>query len=265
MEMSVNMVGVDKIVESLHAQGKAAGLTIKHLAWEVMADACNDMLRLSPPRTEGGGGWGKQKKIGEAAVASDLKALFEPQEVPGTVWFFNPATQKYYRRSASQKDRRILLAVPAGRVLEDHEIPTVHRMNLNRKGRVPRRPIVSFVHAKALKRYVKDIKTHVGKLKSGWLAAADYFCGKVGKQRKAPAWVVRHGEACSYKDTITDAGDGYLRADNLAPTAGAVRKDTLDFVMRTRQRDIDKWLPKRAEKIAARISAAETDATAVTA
>lgn len=264
MELSVNMVGMDKIVESLHAQGKAAGLTIRHLAWEVMADACNDMLRLSPPRSEAGGGWGEQKKIGEGAIVSDLEALFQPQEVPGTVWFFNAKTQKYYRRSASKTDRRILRAVPAGRVLEDSEIPTVHRMNLNKKGRVPRRPIVSYVHSKALKRYVKEIKPHVGKLKSGWLSAADYFCGKVGKQRKAPAWVVRHAEACSYRDTITDAGDGYLQADNLAPTAGAVRKDALAFVMRTRQRDIDKWLPKRAEKIAARIAAAEADATAVT-
>ena len=260
----MNMVGAEKIVESLQAQGKAIGLTIQHLAWEVMADACNDMIKYSPPRTEAGGGWGEQRKIGENAIASDLGALFKPDDerTNEVMVIHNRYNGRYYYRPIDRKVADWVSEIPPSRIAQG-DLSRIHHAYRKKNGRVQNRPPIHLAPAAAIDNYLKTVQDDVGKLKSGWLTAADYFCGKVGKKKSAPSWVTRHAEPSRYEDNMGIDGDGMLRADNLAPTAGAVRRDAILFVMRKRQRDIDKWLPKRAEKIAERIAAASADAGAV--
>ncbi len=266
MEFSINMVGVERIVDSLQAQGKAAGLTLQHLAWECMADACNDILKLSPPRTASGGSWEQQKALGEGAVDSDLRALFQPDDArtEKVMLFQNEYNGHWYYRPINRKTADWVSEFPPSRILGSELVP-VHLKYRKPNGRVVKHPPIHLARRAFIDAYVKKIQGHVGKLKSGWCAAADYFCGKVGKQKWAPDWVVRHSEPSQIEDGVAVDGNGRMVAANLAPTAGAIRRDALRYVMRKRQGVLDRMLPKRIEKIAARISAAEADATAVTA
>lgn len=266
MEFSVNMYGVKRILDSLHAQGKAAGLTIQHLAWECMADACNDILKLSPPRTQSGGSWPQQKALGEGSVESDLKALFQPDDLrTGKIMVFqNQHNSGWYYRPVDRKLADWVSAVPPSRVAGG-DIKAIHHKYRKPNGRVVKHPPIHLARPAFINAYVRTIKGHVGKLKSGWCAAADYFCGKVGKQKWAPDWVVRHSEPSKIEDGVSVDGNGKMVAANLAPTAGAIRRDALRYVMRKRQGVLDGMLAKRVEKIAARIDAASMADGAVTA
>ena len=266
MEFSVNMVGVERIVKSLQAQGKASGLTIQHLAWECMADACNDILKLSPPRTASGGSWEQQKALGEGAVESDLRALFQPDDArtEKVMLFQNQHNSRWYYRPIDRKVADWVSEVPPSRVAGG-DIKSIHHKYRKPNGRVVKHPPIHLARRAFIDVYVRLIKGHVGKLKSGWCAAADYFCGKVGKKKWAPDWVVRHSEPSQIVDGVKVDGNGMMQASNLAPTAGAIRRDALSYVMRKRQGVLDRMLPKRVEKIAARIDAASMADGAVTA
>lgn len=260
MEFSVNMVGVDQIMKSLQAQGKATGLTIQHLAWECMADACNDILKLSPPRTASGGSWEQQKALGEGSVDSDLRALFQPDDLrTGKILVFqNQHNSHYYYRPVDRKLADWVSEVPPPRVA-GAVMKSIHHKYRKPNGRVVKHPPIHLARPSFIEAYVRQVKGHVGKLKSGWVAPADYFCGKVGKKKWAPDWVVRHAEPSKIQDSVNVDGNGKMVATNMAPTAGAIRRDALAYVMRKRQGVLDRMLPKRVEKIAARIAAASTD------
>jgi hypothetical protein len=61
-----------------------------------------------------------------------------------------------------------------------------HRKNLNRRGRVSRhRAALITADAKALKAYGKEIASHVGYAKAGWIAAGE----QLGKLSRVPAWL----------------------------------------------------------------------------
>lgn len=264
MEISMNMVGAERIVESLQAQGKAAGLTVQHLAWEVMANACNDIIKYSPPRTSAGGSFSEQLKIGESAVVSDLNALFQARDQRDRLVFQNRTTGRWYIRPKARRGAgRWAKEVDPSRVVDAGGMPRVHRAAIGNRNRVRRNPPVHFVPRAALNHYIGEIKGHVGELKSGWLPAANLFSDLAKKKKKSAGWIDRHREPGNGTAAVTPEGDGYLRADNLSKWAGAVRRDAILWVTRKAERDIDKWLPIRAEKIAQRIARADASAGAV--
>lgn len=262
MEIDFNVVGGQRIVDSLAAQGKAAGLTVQHLAWDVMANACNNITKLSPPRTQSGGGWNEQLKLGEKSLADDLHRLFLYPDTKKYVVFRNLFDGHLYLR---MKDTDAVTRLPDDALVEAGGMQAVHEAQRNRRGRVVAKPPPYFAQPWDVRAYIKKRQESVGKLKSGWQPAANYFADKVRKRWKFPGWITRHSEPGRAIDRVRPDGNGSLQADNSAPHAGAIRRDALTWVSKKAQRDIDKWLPERAAKIAARIGAGSTDAGKVVA
>lgn len=260
MDIDLNMIGVQRIVDSLHAQGKAAGLTVRHLAWDVMANACNNIVKLSPPRTSSGGSWNEQLKLGEKSLADDLHRLFHYPETTKYIVFRNLYDGKLYLR---MKADDAVVQLPDDALVAAGGMRGIHERNRTRRGRVVAKPPPYFAQPWDLRAYIKARQQSVGKLKSGWQPAANYFASRVRKRWKYPGWITRHSEPGQAIDQVSQDGNGYLQADNNAPHAGAIRRDALTWVSKKAARDIDKWLPKRAEKIAERIAAASTDAGVV--
>lgn len=103
---------------------------------------------------------------------------------------------------------------------------------------------VNRVHAPAALRrsYIKKIQGHVGKTKSGWLAAVSHFC-RIGRVAfpSGVDWVQRHGAMHgSFVDGMDRAkGNGYLVAINSIPWiqrfAGLV-----NWAVKTRINDFNK-------------------------
>lgn len=119
------------------------------------------LLQITPPASAGSTGTAA-KRAGESAIAKDLAAIFTPVRL------------KYKRPeiypNVSEIHRRLFLTKVAGRTLRSD------------KGRGS-----YYVDGAKLKALALALKKNVGKLASGWAAAANRLGVAV------PAWIARHG------------------------------------------------------------------------
>jgi len=252
MELTIELptARLGAIVDALQREGKGVGLTVQHLAWEMAADACRDMIKYSPPMDGGSGSFAAQRKVGEGAAEHDLDRAFAVYDEPDRlVWEFNGT--HYTRRKGSRAVATIESAY------WDDTAGAVQRTHLslrNSAGRVPRQSRQHWTKKRIFGGYVRTVKKHVGELKAGWLEGLRRFAARTGKSASVPAWIARHNTPSAIADNVTPEGDGAITVGNLSKDAKAIRKSQLLFVMRKRQTDADKYLALRAEKIAERIA-----------
>ena len=258
MELTIELptARLEEIVAALHAEGKALGLDMRHLAWELAANACYNMIKYSPPMT-GKKGWGKvggenfedQRIVGEGAVLHDLDRAFAIYDEPDREhWAFDG---KYYTRKSAD---RAVTEVPPERWMNGvGDIARKHRSLLDSHGRIKRQPKQNWAAKKHFWAYVKSIQKHVGRIKAGWLDGYRRYAALTNKSVRIPSWIARHSTPSSINDTVTETGDGRITVANGSKNAKAIRRSQILFVHKMMQNDADKWLEKRAEKIAARI------------
>lgn len=278
LEIQVNQVLLEKALKSLQSNGKAIGLTVQHLMWEVAADAAKNAQKYTAPWAQGNTptNAASARKTGEGAIAYDMtwKGLDTDSGLLSFMDDFKVNKNFGEGYQSLESTNGAFFLVPNEYILEsESDIEHIHTKFRNRKGRVQFRGISTrekignrefavkrhyFSRKNIIESFIKKVQTRVGELKSGWNNAILYFCGKVGKKTGLSSWISRHNERCIVNDGMRADGNGEISFENKAEWVNAIRPDTIAFVQRQANKDIQKYLPLRLEKIAKRISNFET-------
>lgn len=255
IEMQFNPFELRRLVRHLNATGKAVGITVQYLCRDQMRLWLIDLMRVTAPWAGAGkkGTYVQQQKTGIGAVAKDLDRLFariDDPKHPIVSWM------RQGERWAKRKDEKKNFRIEGNMWLP--RMKPLHLSVRNRRGRVPRQKRQAWVTTNEYTQYVKDVQARVGSLKAGWLASLDHYAritgGGYGKYG-VPAWIRTQIPAGMYTDAMNETGKGFVGAANLAHHASAIRRDTLAFTQRTRDRDMNKWMHKRADRIAEQFNA----------
>ena len=107
----------------------------------------------------------------------------------------------------------------------------------NRRGRVPRMPgkQIKIVDEKILKRHIRAVQSHIGRLKAGWSRAAAWAHIAI------PAWAASAAkEQGAFRDEINVQDlSGGLEAENSVPYADdKLKGQFMDFILSKRIRDL---------------------------
>jgi len=104
----------------------------------------------------------------------------------------------------------------------------------------------------AYRSYLRELLTHVGKLKASMNAGVNLFSRLSNAAGSTPSFVSRHGERYSAaKDAMTKDGGGYLEARSYLPWSG--RFDSLvRFEASLREKDLSTHFEKRMRRLADR-------------
>jgi len=214
-------------------------------AGQVMRDQMRlwvkDLIKRTPPKT---------LAQGRKAVARDLQKIFVAIDQPGVV--------EFYRENFAEKN--IPPSVPWNLEGDHARMAQMHGQYRTNKGQVRFRAgrakagqmdfiRAMYVPGRAFRSYQRTAQSHVGKLKAGWVRAANRFGAKV------PSFVsrqsVKMGDAT---DRMGDDGSGYLEAINRVPWCDKLRGILL-FTAKVRERDVTTQLHKRLDKMAREFSA----------
>ena len=203
------------------------GKDVRTVAYDAMATGCNVAMQQTYPHSTSARG-------GNGTVKRDIEKVFI---TPRTLDRFlsTPRLKKrvleiesglHIPGGAKAAYRALMLNFSKQIVTMDFVSPNFHQSQRNSKGRISGRISRAFVTQRDdVTRYVKDVQTHVGKAKSGWLAGAKLF----GLRQDVPAFVLRHGGgAGSARDAlrIDSSGmpHGYLSATNNDNGAAQIQK-----------------------------------------
>lgn len=249
IHVQVNRIELNRVIRDLQRSGKAVGLTVQHVIWEIAALCAQDCVKYTPPRGEVPGTWNQQRKMGNKAVAGDLEKLFADSKD----WIRFDTGGKHFAR---KKGERKAFEIEADHLTDDLE--TVHKRFRGSRGHVNRQPLQYWVKPGRLGEYTKKVQGRVGSLKAGWLRGLYYFSAKAMKSPNVPDWVRNQIWAGESTDAVSVSGSGFVKIENTAHHRGAIRDDMVAFIQRKRQGDADKWIYKRLNKIAARFNGGAT-------
>ena len=213
-----------------------------------------DLMKSYPPASKGPmrGGKGSPRAVGNKAVEAGVSEVAMPvimgsvskaRPFEGHMIYQNPETQAVWLIENGNWD-------PGA---SESTIRTRHRAaKRNRKGKPPRShngeyksfTVVDKLHVKraTYRKYLRNAKKSVGKLKSGWVR------GMTTWGRKAPAgWISNHAARTGsitqrYGSTNID-----LRMTN-KNTWASQYPGVVNFTLRTRSRDLEKQAIKRLNK-----------------
>jgi len=290
VDIQFDQVGIQRAIDGIQATGKAVGLTVQWMVWDVARLAANDCIKYSAPWSKGKkpGNTKSQKESGEIAIGAELtgkgdfRGLFGSiDEMPyhaekgnwsrvapgysllrkkdtGAVWLVD---KDYFKPNASEGElEKFHMAhrTKGGHVSRSKNAGswsrTIGRWKASEK---------LYARKAVVDSYVKKVKSRVGELKASWIPAAEYFAKKTGGKVSAPAWVKRHNGEGKSSDTIDANGNGMASVTSMAHHSIAIRPSFKPFIENLRNRDINEWLPKRMESIAKRFEAGQATATAV--
>lgn len=160
-----------------------------------------DCARMTPPFGDSpiNESWSAQRKLGEAATAADVQAVFQPIDPEGMAKFISGTPKRkaafikrisnYARRGDIEAIRKIVIDIgyPCQGVLKEVS-PRAHERERGKRGRVMTKKLRPWLilSKNSLKRYIKEKIGHVGKAKAGWAKAA----AQVGLN--LPNWITRH-------------------------------------------------------------------------
>ena len=265
--ITVDTKGFAKQVDRL---AREIGLTAKIVMRDQMRLWLNDLMKRFPPTgakglTATGKGSISASKQGKDRVAKDVRKVIvgvddadmkemrqgeriflvhktKGVEFGGTGAIYG-VDRDLYDRSASMSRIRAhherFRRKSDGRVTEARAGSEKGRNTLN----IGRWKFVDKLHVKksAQRRYIRERQKQVGKLKAGWLPAAQVFGAR------PPAFVRKQATrlgSSSGLGTMNDSGDGFFEAQNNVPYAGRFGR-IMRFSAKVRQRDLDAQLRKK--------------------
>lgn len=234
---------------------RVTGLTMFEVGHHAMALLVKSAMSRTPPlgNTEGA------RKVGDRRVYKDVTSII--RAVPddqfnqfGADWVAvndgNPIGHMFKRKDGSVYGVDYdMLGTNVGILQREHtkaRNPKTGRTSTSGTytRNVGRWKFVNRVHAPAALRreYLKTVQAHVGKTKSGWLAALSYFC-RVGRS-KFPStidWVQRHGSMHGkFVNGMNPAtGGGFLSATNSIPWIGRFA-GLINFAVKVQERDFNR-------------------------
>ena len=241
---NVDRTRLTQTMNALAQFGKAEGLTVQFVCWDVMRAIMLDMVKRTAPWAGDGvvGTYFQQRKTGQGAVEHDLDRAFANAD----------KVVKFDKNGATMlrvKESGAVFAVDASKWNPD--IKTYHLSVRNGMGRVPRQKRQAWVSFKALSGYRKSVQSRVGSLKAGWIPALYHYAGLCrGSVGRGFQWVLRQSlKAGSYGGTMRADGNGAIFAENTAHHSFAIRKDAVDWVIAFNGKNLNKFSRYRIQRL----------------
>ena len=241
---NVDRTRLTQTMNALAQFGKAEGLTVQFVCWDVMRAIMLDMIKRTAPWTNKGvvGTYAAQKKTGQGAVRNDLDRAFADSD----------KVVKFDRNGVTMVRVKETGAVfPIDSALWSPDIKDRHLSVRNSKGRVPRQKRQAWVSGKDLSVYRKAVQARVGSLKAGWIPALYHFAslcrGSVGR---LPQWILRQSvKAGGFGGNMRADGNGSIYSENTAHHSDAIRKDTVGWVVRYNGKNLNKFSKFRIQRL----------------
>ena len=280
IEVQINPFEMRRVIGDLQRSGKAIGLTLQHVIWEVAADSAQMAMKYTAPRKEKVGTWPQQRAQGEKAVTFDLMGRRgDPSGSRSGLFGFLTDEMKVYQTFNGGKElpNYNLIKLKSGAVylvdknfsLAGASIDTLRQIHVKARGKNGRVSTAGrhdrnvgrwkakhkyFAEQNTVIAYLNREQGSVGKLKARWAAGLRHFAAKTMKKTNIPFWVQRHEAGGGVVDAVNPNGNGFVSIENLAPHRQGIRLDMMLYIQSVRQRDVETFLPKRLERIAARFN-----------
>lgn len=221
---------------------KATGKTTVVILREQMALWVADLVKKTVDR--------KGQKHQADRIISDTMKIIAPINVPAALesWrkaFEETGKSEIYRTNKRGQTYKMSEEQSGNKVVTDASVvKSFHRSNRDSRGRVkgkaragnewyPGRILVS---ERLFNKHVRELKRHIGKTKSGWIAGVNLFKAKVQSMVTRNAeFGARYGTA---GDTLkADSISGYAFAENKVPWIRDVDR-MMDVTLNTRVKDL---------------------------
>lgn len=203
--MMINLsVNVDKFIEAMKALHRSTSVEVPRLMNYEMALLCEWVIKKIGGNPENS--LSSQRRAGESATSYDIVSLFKPIPKGYDWWDYKPAKAGGISAVMLKKKKGPHFLVEKSHFLPNasmSELRRLHRGFRNAKGRVYahnthqasygklKLMLDYYVKKNVLKAFLKEKKMHVGKTKSAWVKAMQFFSSKSGglNQWKIPSWV----------------------------------------------------------------------------
>jgi hypothetical protein len=264
-----------KLKREMGLVAKALGVNLAFICYDQMRLYCADMVRRSQPRKQRADMFSDKnikladksgKKLGERRVVLDINKIAvgvnesaysfdEVRPSSGGILYRveNRSTGKVYHIEPPMYSPTGLGVLPE--LHQDRRRPEDGRVKGIPREKIGGHTIVNKAHvSKSAKRaYVAKTIERVGRLKAGFTRGYLVFCKRSGAQPRIPKWV--------RKNMLASTGDGWGRINpndgrGALQAINRVRYAATKLLMtdrvaaaRTRQRDLDKHVKKRAHQI----------------
>jgi len=255
MAAETNFIGIEiefdmgRIEESMDAFARALGISARFVAYDQIRLWVNSLMtKFTHPR---------KAAAGRKKVTGDLYKLFSPVDKQ-----FEQFLQE--RLLAGQEP------LPAGTVIDfsgnQAAIKNRHMRYRNRRGNVRYKAVTMktigqvkitnqfYLRKRDFEKYRKEQVKKVGRLKAGWLPAADYYAGKAKAAPVSAAWIRKNAQReGSVQDAMDIDGSGFLMATNAVPYAAQkISQRDVDRSGTIRELDMARNVEKRADQLIAR-------------
>jgi len=261
-------VGVawEKVYAAITEFAKRQKVELRWVYYDQMRLWANDLIKRFPPKSQGQGERRVAKDINRIFMSDtkDIDAMW-PAKVNGQI--IDAMIFKRKDGSIIGVDRALYFPSPSQSDMENH-----HDNYRDSRGHVTQRKayhmrpegrwkfIDFFVTPQPdIDAFIMWRQSHVGRLKAGWLGAANYWAAKSNGTVKADGYVTRHGDAWSgHGGDIGNDGSGWLMSANCVPYARDPHyQQIVVYSASVRQKDLMHWAQKRLDQLEARFNAGE--------
>jgi hypothetical protein len=269
MAGAIDIRGVHGAQQAMANLSASIGVDVRFIAYDQMRLWLIDLVKKSggDPRLS----LSKQKQAGKGAIWDDLNKIFNSDfdtvdewtrdTTQGTTYFVESATGAIYGVDET-------LYKPSASISQMHRY---HSQLRGKKGRVKRQTPQTtrrggytevnkmYVKANRLKKFAKELHSHIGTIKAAWVPALQVFARKSrGGTGRIPAWLMQNTSRApdgQTQDNMTKYGSGTLKAsNNLDWARDAIRQSLINSTAATRQMDLFKQSKKRIERLVERFN-----------
>lgn len=236
LTVSVNTALFDRAVLRLHED---LGIELPKAVKTAARLLALDLLRLTPPKSQGQGRSAVKRDIGRAML------LLDPAKIHNAVFKQAVRDQEFDVVQAFLNNVRKRGGTFSSSRLEPFSAD-LHQRARDRQGRVRRSQKVLVLERGAHTRYVHEVQGHVGSTKYAWGAAAQRLGASV------PDWILRHAPA--HGDFIEDDNKENPSVTLINRGAGIdnLRSSQVQFALNRRARamtrDVEQVLAGRASR-----------------
>lgn len=211
------------------------------------------VIAVTPPgaakgqaMTEQGGIAISAKKRGESVIAADIARIFP------TTRLNEDAAKELVSQGFEWRVGRGQRAIVRKTAFSVAELETIHRQARSRstgRTRKGKGANMALTRKAILRQFIREKQKSVGKLNSGWLAAAREL---KTSSRAVPAWIRRHGVGPGGTDTSDRRGDVTVTVFNGQDWFPGNMDARLDLAIKRRERGIRKAIEAMLERNARR-------------
>lgn len=197
-------------------------------------------FRRSSNELGAGESYNEQRKIGEAAVRRDVRRVFQPfNQYAAFIGkkFNNPKLEQYLLKLGRQSDTQQLERI-FKKWMWHPKIRTTatrpdHIKRRDRRGRVKRATNTFILDERSRVNYEKEVVSHVGKAKAGWVQAA-LGLGLGG----IPNWIRRHNSPGLFQDATASLVTPSVTIGNLVNYATEMPMEVFQAALENRRRSM---------------------------